>query len=94
MTHGIVDLFEIIDIKDKQKALGAALVEEMKVMGITDAHMDENGYVYGKNGAGFVTRGTGSRQLFSVSYYQEHLKNVYVLLDTWVEPEQESTTAT
>ena len=54
----------------------------------------ENGYVYGKNGAGFVTRGTGTRQLFSVSYYQEHLKNVYVLLDTWVEPEQESTTAT
>ena len=32
---------------DKQKALGAALVEEMKAMGITDAHMDENGYVYG-----------------------------------------------
>ena len=54
----------------------------------------ENGYVYGKNGAGFVTRGTGARQLFGVSYYQEHLKNVYVLLDTWVEPEQESTTAT
>ena len=32
---------------DKQKSLGAALVEEMKAMGITDAHMDENGYVYG-----------------------------------------------
>ena len=31
----------------KQKLLGAALVEEMKEMGITDAHMDENGYVYG-----------------------------------------------
>lgn len=30
-----------------QKALGAALVEEMKVMGIKDAHMDDNGYVYG-----------------------------------------------
>ena len=32
---------------DKQKALGAALVEEMKAMGIEDARMDENGYVYG-----------------------------------------------
>ena len=31
----------------KQKKLGAALVEEMLAMGITDAHMDENGYVYG-----------------------------------------------
>ena len=31
----------------KQKLLGAALVEEMKAMGITDARMDENGYVYG-----------------------------------------------
>lgn len=32
---------------DKQKLLGAALVEEMKAMGIVDAYMDENGYVYG-----------------------------------------------
>ena len=31
----------------KQKVLGAALVEEMKAMGIADAFMDENGYVYG-----------------------------------------------
>ena len=31
----------------KQKDLGAALVEEMKAMGIQDARMDENGYVYG-----------------------------------------------
>ena len=31
----------------KQKALGAAIVEEMKAMGISDAFMDENGYVYG-----------------------------------------------
>lgn len=31
----------------KQKILGAALVEEMKEMGIRDAFMDENGYVYG-----------------------------------------------
>ena len=29
------------------KLLGAALVEEMLEMGITDARMDENGYVYG-----------------------------------------------
>ena len=32
---------------DKQKILGAALVEEMLSMGIADAHMDEHGYVYG-----------------------------------------------
>ena len=32
---------------DRQKGLGAVLVEEMLAMGITDAHMDENGYVYG-----------------------------------------------
>ncbi len=31
----------------KQKLLGAALVAEMQEMGIADAHMDENGYVYG-----------------------------------------------
>ena len=32
---------------DKQRVFGAALVEEMLAMGISDAHMDENGYVYG-----------------------------------------------
>ncbi len=32
---------------EKQKALGAYLVEEMKAMGIADARMDANGYVYG-----------------------------------------------
>ena len=32
---------------EKQRALGKALVEEMLALGITDAHMDENGYVYG-----------------------------------------------
>lgn len=31
----------------KQTKLGKALVEEMLKMGITDAHMDENGYIYG-----------------------------------------------
>ena len=30
-----------------QKLLGAALVEEMKAMGMADAFMDEHGYVYG-----------------------------------------------
>ncbi len=30
-----------------QRVLGKALVEEMKQMGIADARMDENGYVYG-----------------------------------------------
>jgi len=32
---------------EKQKLLGASLVAEMKEMGIEDARMDENGYVYG-----------------------------------------------
>lgn len=32
---------------EKQKILGAALVAEMREMGIQDAFMDENGYVYG-----------------------------------------------
>ena len=31
----------------KQKIFGAALVEEMLAMGIADAHMDADGYVYG-----------------------------------------------
>ena len=31
----------------KQKLLGAALVEEMLAMGISDAYMDEHGYIYG-----------------------------------------------
>ena len=31
----------------KQKNLGTFLVEEMKAMGISDAYMDDNGYVYG-----------------------------------------------
>lgn len=30
-----------------QLVLGRALVEEMKSLGVSDAHMDENGYVYG-----------------------------------------------
>jgi tripeptide aminopeptidase len=32
---------------DKQKVFGKALVEEMLSMGIADAYMDEDGYVYG-----------------------------------------------
>ena len=31
----------------KQKLLGAAIVEEMKALGITNPYMDEDGYVYG-----------------------------------------------
>ena len=32
---------------EKQKLLGASLVDEMRQLGIADAHMDEHGYVYG-----------------------------------------------
>ena len=39
-----------------QKVLGAMLAEELRSMGVTDAEMDEHGYVYAtipaKNGAG------------------------------------------
>ena len=31
----------------KQKVLGQVIVEEMLAMGIADAHMDNNGYIYG-----------------------------------------------
>jgi tripeptide aminopeptidase len=31
---------------EKQKNLGKVLVEELQMMGITDAHLDEHGYVY------------------------------------------------
>lgn len=31
----------------RQKKLGAAIVEEMRSLGVADAHMDEFGYVYG-----------------------------------------------
>ena len=41
------ELSETCPSTAKQKLLGAALVEEMKEMGISDAFMDENGYVYG-----------------------------------------------
>ena len=41
------ELSETCPSTAKQKLLGAALVEEMLAMGIADAHMDENGYVYG-----------------------------------------------
>ena len=32
---------------EKQKDLATVLVQELLEIGITDAHMDENGYVYG-----------------------------------------------
>ena len=41
------DSSETCPSTQKQKLLGAALVEEMKELGITDAFMDDNGYVYG-----------------------------------------------
>ena len=41
------DASETCPSSAKQKILGAELVNEMLAMGITDAHMDENGYVYG-----------------------------------------------
>ena len=32
---------------EKQKNLGRLLATELKEMGVTDAHLDEHGYVYG-----------------------------------------------
>ena len=43
-----------------QLELGRSLVEEMRLMGISNARMDENGYVYGEipaNAEGFPTIG-------------------------------------
>lgn len=33
---------------EKQKNLGRLLVEELLAIGLTDAHLDEHGYVYAK----------------------------------------------
>ena len=59
---------------DKQKLLGAALVEEMKEMGIADARMDENGYVYGtvpgdpaKPTIGLIAHGFGTQRRAELS---------------------------
>ena len=38
---------ESVPSTEKQKVLGAYLAKELADMGLTDAHMDENGYVYG-----------------------------------------------
>jgi tripeptide aminopeptidase len=45
-TQSVPDA-EKIPSSEKQKDLGKLLVEEMISMGIQDAYMDENGYVYG-----------------------------------------------
>ena len=41
------EAFSTCPSTDKQKVLGEALVAEMKAIGIDDAFMDDNGYVYG-----------------------------------------------
>ncbi|MEL7648042.1 MAG: peptidase T [Sedimentibacter sp.] len=45
-TQSVPDV-ETIPSSEKQKKLGAYLVEEMKELGISHAVMDEHGYVYG-----------------------------------------------
>ncbi len=45
-TQSVPDA-ETIPSTEKQKDLALCLVEEMKTIGIEDAYMDENGYVYG-----------------------------------------------
>ena len=45
-TQSVPDV-DKIPSSEKQKDLARCLVEEMKAMGIKDACMDENGYVYG-----------------------------------------------
>ena len=41
------EMSETCPSTDKQRVLGAAIVEEMLAMGISDARMDKNGYIYG-----------------------------------------------
>lgn len=45
-TQSVPDV-DIIPSSEKQKVLAHVLVEEMKAIGIKDAYMDDNGYVYG-----------------------------------------------
>lgn len=45
-TQSVPDL-DTIPSSEKQKALGQSIVDEMKFIGISDAFMDEHGYVYG-----------------------------------------------
>ncbi len=45
-TQSVPDL-DVIPSSEKQKDLGKFLVEEMKLIGINDAFMNEHGYVYG-----------------------------------------------
>lgn len=45
-TQSVPDM-DFIPSSEKQKELGKFLVEEMKSIGILDAHIDDHGYVYG-----------------------------------------------
>lgn len=47
----------------------------------------ENGYIYGVNGAGFVARGyAGTVGLFNLCYSDAKIRNLYILMDSWYEP--------
>ncbi len=54
---------ETVPSTEKQKLLGAALVEEMQAMGLSDVCMDENGYVFGYLEA---TEGLGDRPVLGL----------------------------
>ncbi len=57
-----------------QKVLGAALVEEMKELGLSDVRMDENGYVYG-----CVPANVEGRPVIGLIAHMDTVSNVPVL---------------
>ena len=59
-----------------QKVLGRALVEEMLAMGIADAYMDENGYIYGTipGDSAMPTIGLIAHMDTAMDYPGEHVK--------------------
>ena len=74
-----------------QKVLGAHIVEVMKSMGMEDAHMDENGYVYGtvpateprKNTVGFIAHMTPTAAFPGRTSIPRLLKTMAVAISPW-----------
>lgn len=91
--HSIIGLIELdgCTLRNFIVQLGGDLVtqtagEELSAVVASNGGLVENGYVYGKNGAGFVARGDKGGGLFSASYKQTSVRNIYVLMDSWYEP--------
>ena len=53
---------------EKQKDLGRILVEELLEIGLSDAHMDENGYVYATIASNSEKKSAGNLLLLAYGY--------------------------